>query len=277
MANKLIVSASRREDIISNINSYRKLQSTLTDGVYTCNSIYSGISTKILKLNDIGAVVLWSKNYSNFLKNPGVLDNYNLYFEFTITGYGKLIESNVPNYNVTISQMKELATKYGPEKINWRFDPIAFFMLECSKQESIKERLKTFEILCKEISKLGIYRCTISFMDLYNVVSKRLDRLNIKYFILTEEEKILFLNNLTTIANKYNIKLFSCSNPEMKAAGINASSCIDGSLLSKLFNIKFDSKKDRGQRESCNCSKSLDIGSYVYCPNNCAYCYNSTV
>lgn len=277
MAKKLVISASRKEDIITNLNSYNNLQMALREGIYTQSSKYSGTMSKFLNLNEIGAVVLWSKNYANFLKNPGVLDNFNLYFQFTITGYSSKIEKGVPNSEITINQMRELAEKYGSSKINWRFDPIAFFVKEDRKEEGFKERLETFEKLCIKISSFGVSRCTISFLDLYNAVSSRLDRLGIEYYTPNEDEKIEFLKKLKDIAAKYNIELFACSNPEMSAASINKSSCIDGAVLSKLFNIKFDSNKDSGQRVNCGCTKSTDIGNYTPCPNQCAYCYSSSV
>lgn len=279
MANKIIISASRKEDMIANLESYNQLQNILKEGIYTQNSRFDGFSNKVIDLNNIGAIVLWSKDYSNFLKNPLLLDNYNLYFQFTITGYNKIIEKGVIDTNIAIKQMEELAKRYNPNQINWRFDPIGFFncQIENKFKSFSKERLNTFENMCKKISSFGVNRCTISFVTYYTYVKNRLESQNIKYFIPSSEQKVLFLEKLKEIATKYNIELYACSNPEMQKANIKPSSCIDGNILEKLFNIKFSKSKDNSQRSDCHCSKSIDIGNYKFCKHLCIYCYNSTI
>ena len=49
----------------------------------------------------VHSICLWSKSFANVLKNPGHLSLYNLYFQFTITGYSKFLEPNVVDTNST--------------------------------------------------------------------------------------------------------------------------------------------------------------------------------
>lgn len=282
---KKIISASRKEDIIKNKKRYDILQEILSDGFYESDNMFRGHTINVFNTEDVGAVILWSKDYQNFLDNPGILDNYNLYFQFTITGYTKnqkaKIEPNVIHYKLAIEQMKQLANKYGADTINWRFDPIAFFKNMVDKPqgklEIIKERLDTFEELCEAISAIGVKRCTISFISLYDAVKRRLKALNIEYIELNEEEQIEFLNKLVNIATKYNIQLYACSSPLiLKVPEIKKSSCIDGEVLSKLYKLKFSKAKDNGQRKDCGCVKSIDVGRYLPCPHSCVYCYGVT-
>lgn len=269
---KTILSASRKEDMIKNIKRYEELQKILESGVYETTNLYKGNTISTFNKDNVGAVVLWSKDFSNFIKNPGILKNYNLYFQFTVTGYNKKIEPNVVHYEEAIEQMLQLVNMYSPEAINWRYDPIAFF--DCMDKDPMKERLKTFEILCESISKIGIKRCTISFLSLYGSVEYRLNGLGIKYKILNEKEEVEFLKAMVSIADKYNIQLYSCASPSiLKVPEIKKSACIDGEVLSKLYNIKFSKAKDGGQRKECGCVKSIDIGKYTPCPHSCAYCY----
>lgn len=269
---KVILSASRKEDMIKNKARYEELQNILESGVYKTSNMYKGDIITTFNKDNVGAVVLWSKDFSNFIKNPGHLKKHNLYFQFTITGYSKKIEPNVVHYEDAIEQMRELAKIYSPEAINWRYDPIAFF--ECMDKDPIKERLNTFELLCESISEIGIKRCTISFLSLYGSVELRLKGLGFKYRLLSEEEEVNFLKSMVDIANQYNIQLYSCASPTiLKVPEIKKSACIDGDVLSKLYNLKFSKAKDNGQRKECGCVKSIDIGNYIPCPHKCVYCY----
>ena len=273
---KEIISASRKEDIITSIDRYNFLQNFLVDGNYEINNKYQCKSCKV-DLQNIGAICLWSKNYKNFIDNPGLLDNYNLFFNFTITGFSKGIEPGVIDTDVAIKQMEYLANKYGPSVINWRFDPIGLLYnsndpnpIDC-EYLSIQRR---FNKLCDAVSSYGVTRCTISFIEFYNCVINRLHDLSIKYYDFKDEEKILLCRRLVEIANNYGIQIYSCSSPILEGVnGIKKSSCIDGNLLGDLFNIKFSKAKDAGQRTHCGCTKSKDIGMYCKCPNKCVYCY----
>ncbi len=44
--------------------------------------------------------------------------------------------------------------------------------------------------------------------------------------------------------------------------------------MATLFSTK--KLKDKGQRQSCGCIISKDIGSYNTCPHKCEYCYANT-
>lgn len=64
---KTILSASRKEDIIKNIKRYEELQKILESGVYETTNLYKGNTISTFNKDNVGAVVLWSKDYSNFI------------------------------------------------------------------------------------------------------------------------------------------------------------------------------------------------------------------
>ena len=164
---KNIISCSRRTDIPA--FHYNWLQNVLKAEEVILNNPYSKAEYRVgLAPSEVQSMVLWSKNFANVIKDPGLLSKYNLYFQFTITGYSKLLEPNVISWNEAVSQVQELSVKYSPEQIMWRFDPIVF----CDQETT--DRLQAFEYLCQNISIYGVKKCTISFMTFYAKVNNRL-------------------------------------------------------------------------------------------------------
>ncbi|HOL22987.1 MAG TPA: DUF1848 family protein, partial [bacterium] len=178
-----IISCSRRTDIPAFY--YDWLQECLKNKYVIVKNPYNK-STYMVDLSPerVHSICLWSKSFANVLKNPGYLSLYNLYFQFTITGYSKFLEPNVIDTNEALRQMEQLALKYSPKQINWRFDPIILSIKgekEPTPDNFARARLKMFEALCRDISSFGVNRCTISFLCLYKKVEQRLNASKIDY------------------------------------------------------------------------------------------------
>lgn len=223
------------------------------------------------------SISLWSKNFANVIKDPGELDKYNLYFQFTITGYGKTIEPNVPTVEESLKQIKTLAERYSPEQIMWRFDPISLFKLDKDSkvEDLINERVEMFKYLCCNISKSGVKNCTISFTTFYKHVIERLMKSGISYIEANPGIQKELSSKLVTIAKENNIQIYSCANPILENMdGILKGHCVDGETLTKLFGEKASRARASGQREACGCTKATDISSYSQkCGHGCRYCY----
>lgn len=130
---KTIISASRRTDIPTFYWDWFQTQ-LKQQFVYVPNPLYpEKVSRVDLTPDDIHSIVLWSKNMSNVLKNPGKINDYNLYFQYTVTGYSKTLEPYVPSYTETMGIIEELLKHYNPKQFNIRFDPIIL----CPKAEEI--------------------------------------------------------------------------------------------------------------------------------------------
>ncbi len=273
-----IISCSRRTDIPTFY--YEWLQECLKNEYVMVKNPYNKSTYMVdLSYEKVHSICLWSKSFANVLKDPKFLSLYNLYFQFTITGYSKFLEPNVVDTNEAVSQMEQLARKYSPQQINWRFDPIIFSLKgekEPTPDNFERARLKVFETLCKDISSFGVNRCTISFLCLYKKVEQRMKKANFTYFPPSQQKQIEFVSQLVEIADKYGVNIYTCSSPLIEGVpGVKKSHCIDGAYLEELFGKRASRAKDAGQRKECGCTRSKDIGGYddQSCGHGCIYCY----
>jgi hypothetical protein len=96
---------------------------------------------------------------------------------------------------------------------------------------------------------------------------------------LKAEKKKEILDRLIKISDKYNMKMKACCQPDLSSVeGIEQAHCIDAYKIEKLVNKQIQKVRDSGQRDSCGCFKSKDIGGYsgiFRCKHNCDYCYAS--
>lgn len=283
--NKTIISASRRTDIPAFY--YEWFQDCLKNKeVIVENPMFNGkVSTVDLNPDNIHSVVLWSKDMSNVLKNPGYLEHYNLYFQYTITNYSKFLEPNVPEYKDTLKTLEGLLKIYHPKQFNIRFDPIIISTRGENMPTYNKPglaRLNTFNQLLADLRTLGMDDCrvTTSYISLYGHVSKKIQASNLDIIHLNNNLQKQFFMEMANIASRYNRDIYSCSNPILEDInGFKKGHCIDGELLNDLFgsiSSKASLSKDSSQRNECGCVKSRDIGNYKSqkCLFGCKYCYS---
>lgn len=282
---KTVISASRRTDIPAFY--YKWLQDTLTKGsVELPNPLFPSKTYVVdLRAESVHSIVLWSKNFKNVLKEPMYLENYNLYFQYTINNYSKVLEPNVPEYKDTLHILDGLLNKYEPKQFNIRFDPIIISLkgeMNPTPDKPGKARLIAFEQLCKDIKALGMDKCkvTTSYLSLYGHVKSIIKKSDFGIIHLNEKQQILFFERMVEIAERYGIALYSCASPILEQVkGIKVGHCIDGELLEQLFGGRVKKSKDNGQRQSCGCTYSRDIGVYargtngMKCLHGCKYCY----
>lgn len=278
---KTVISASRRTDIPAFY--YGWLQEVLIKGsVELTNPIYKNKTYTVdLKPENVHSIVLWSKNFENVLKNPMNLESYNLYFQYTINNYSKVLEPKVPEYEHTLCILEGLLKKYRPEQFNIRFDPIIISQkgeLNPTADKPGMARLVAFEQLCRDIRTLGMEKCriTTSYLSMYGHVKSKIKKSGLDIIPLNEKQQILFFQRMADIAQNYGMSLYSCACPILeRAEGMKKGHCIDGKLLEQLFGGRVKKAKDSGQRAACGCSYSRDIGIYdkMKCLHGCVYCY----
>jgi len=268
---KQIISASRRTDMpafyLDRLIECIKRREAIVPNPY------SGRESRIdLSPDAVHTLVLWSKNFAPFLKQAEHFKDYRLYFLFTINNM-PTFEAAIPPLDERLNQLTELARRYGPERIDWRFDPVLF------TENGPAMEIDDFKRIAEHVVKCGVRRVIFSFLDIYGKVRARNNSMNLGIVDPPHEVKTAYAVKLSQAAQELGLSLMSCSEESLSVEGINPSSCIDGRLLSELAGETASKAKDTGQRKACKCTLSRDIGSYsqMPCPHGCLYCYANPV
>ncbi len=268
---KRIISASRRTDIPAFYGDW--FTGRLKEGFAGVVNPFGGQKYFVsLKNEDVVCFVFWSKDFTPFLENLKIIENlgYKFYFNYTVTGLPSVFEHNVDK-KTAIKTLKELSKTYSPHHINWRFDPIVISSI-CDRDFYIK----AFEELASEFEGF-VERCYFSFVTEYNKVKRNFEELEkAKHLAITdvsEDFKIDLANELSDIAERYGIEMFSCCGDYLVGGKIKKAHCIDGAIIEELFYPEGLLYNEKPTRNQCGCSESTDIGTYDTCPHGCVYCY----
>ena len=263
----MIISASRRTDIPAFFSKWfeRRIQEGF---VYIRNPFNPEQLSKIdLSPDVIDCIVFWTKNPIPMLKRLDSFSDYPFYFQFTLTGYGKDIEANLPDKNEKlIPAFKELSSTIGAEKVIWRYDPIVF-----TEKYSVDYHLRAIEKIATELEN-HTEKCVISFVDTYRKNENAMEQIG-AYF-LDDKELTSFAKQIANIAGEHDIEVATCAEAiDLEEAGIKHNCCIDPELIGRIAGGKMKVGKDKSQRLECGCCASIDIGTYNTCDNGCKYCY----
>ncbi|MDD6812511.1 MAG: DUF1848 domain-containing protein [Lachnospiraceae bacterium] len=263
----MILSVSRRTDIPSYYSEW--FFNRIKEGfVYVRNPMNAHqISEVDITSETVDCIVFWTKNPEPMINRLDELTGYHYYFQFTLTGYGKDIERNVPHKkDKMIPIFQELSKKIGMKKVIWRYDPIIF-----TKKYTPEYHLKAFEQIAAAL-KGYTEKCVISFVDVYAKNKKSMELLDA--YNLDKSELLEFAKKMSKIAKENGMTIGSCAeNIDLDECGIEHNCCIDKALIEEIIGCKVKVGKDKNQRRECGCVESIEIGTYNTCKNGCQYCY----
>ncbi len=263
----MIISASRRTDLPAHYSPW--LFGRLQEGYAITKNPMNPNQVKRVDLSQqaVDALVIWTKSPLPLMEGIDLLKRYACCFQFTLTSYSKDIEPGVPSKSENlIPAFISLAKVFGERSLVWRYDPILI-----SEKYSSKYHVKYFGEIAKRLEG-STQRCIISFMDFYRSLQRQATAFGIRD--PSDDEKLALAGELSRIASRHGIKVFSCCEGlDMSPAGVLPSSCIDAALLSEISGRNINPGRDRNQRPGCGCAKSIDIGAYDSCPSGCVYCY----
>lgn len=237
----------------------------------------------------------WSKYAEPALPYIDILDarKLNYYFQITINDYEKeLYEKNIPPLQERIESFKRLSGRIGKEKVHWRFDP-------CILTDTL-----TVTDLLRRIKNIGdqLYpyteQLTISFLSLYVKTIRQFKRIGMNIREVCLDDRMKIVQGIAEMNRAWGLQVKTCAEPlELAKYNVRHGACIDYNLITRLFshddklmnflnyslqNNLFDESpqitipknlRDTGQRNSCLCIISKDVGSYNTCMNGCIYCY----
>lgn len=262
----MIISASRRTDIPAFYSQW--FFNRIKEGYVLVPNPFNPkmISRVNLNADLIDCIVFWTKNPTPMINELSKLNDYKYYFQFTLNPYETEIEKNLPSLNKRIDIFKRLSDKISKEKVIWRYDPIltnekynVFFHQDAFAQ--ITEKLKGYT-----------ETCMLGFIDHYQHIRNSISKFNIKPLIKEDIEEMA--KSFKATADSCHLELNTCTvKVDLRHLNIPSGLCIDKHLIERIIGYPISAKKDKNQRNICNCIESIDIGTYESCLNGCIYCY----
>ncbi len=262
---KRIISASYKNDIPA-FGSEEFFQN-LRKGYVEITTRF-GRSRISLRPEDVYCIVFWTKNTSeHFLQNMQSIRSP-WYIQWTITGYNKDIEPNVPDKSKVIENFRYISSLLGPERTMWRYDPIFI-----SGKYSVDYHKKAFARLCSLLHGYTT-RCTISFMDEYGKIAPLVKAGVMRAPTLDEINSLA--EDMAKEAALHGITIQTCSEGQYNLTryGIHEAPCVDAEFMEKTFGLFLPEQvKKPNSFRRCLCAVNTDIGAYHTCKHDCAYCY----
>jgi len=203
----------------------------------------------------------------------------------------------VPPVGERIETFIRLSRRIGKGRVVWRFDPLVL-----SDRITVQDLLEKIRCIGDRITPFT-ERLVFSFVDIekYGKVRRNLQAAGVSGAReFTDEDVDEFCSGLATLNKRWGLSITACAEGrDLSRFGIGRGQCISDDLLTKEFGD--DRKlmdflqpeqqipgntpsatapsrrlKDPGQRNTCQCIVSKDIGQYSTCVHLCSYCYANT-
>jgi hypothetical protein len=267
----MIVSASYRTDIPAFYGDW--FAARLSQGYALVANPYGGPDYRVgLGAEEAEGFVFWSRNPAPFRpvledlaakRRPFVL-------QFTITGYPRALEAAVPAGESAVALLRELARRFAPRALVWRYDPIVISDLTPAAWHE-----RNFARLAAGLAG-RVDEVVISFAQIYAKTGRNLaaaaKRHGFSWRDPDDEEKRRLIAGLAERAEAAGMRATLCAQPHLAAGAARPALCIDAGRLSDVAGQPIAAKA-KGNRPACACHESRDIGAYDSCPQACTYCY----
>lgn len=263
----MILSVSRRTDIPNYYSDW--FYNRIKEGFVCVRNPMNPhqVSRITLSPEVVDCIVFWTKNPAPMLERMDELSSYQYYFQYTLTGYGKDVECNLPNKKeVLIPAFQSLAEKIGNNRVVWRYDPILF-----NEVYTPEYHRNAFRQIAEALNGYTD-QCVISFVD--NYAKNKASMKALGTYELSQVELLAFTRELCRTANANGIRVVSCAEQmDLSECGVEHGSCIDKGRIEEILGCSIEVNRDKNQRPECGCVESIDIGTYNTCKSACKYCY----
>ena len=212
----------------------------------------------------VDLIVFCTKDPKNMLKHIDELKRYRMYWNVTITPYGKKVEENVPHKKEIMDSFRELSKKVGVNNVVWRYDPV--FIDEIY---SINYHLLIFEKMAAYLR--GYTKAVIiSFIDLYEKTKRNFPEAR----EVSKTDQEFLVKEFVKIAARYDMKVRLChEDKQLERFGADGSGCLSRKVLEEATGLTFKKMSGNYARQGCECLLGNDIGAYNSCMHFCRYCY----
>jgi len=294
----VIVSASRSTDIPAFYGDW--FLDRLNAGYVRWKSPFGG-SPVFVSFVKARLFVFWSKNPAPFFSHLDTLDRlgYNYYFLYTLNDYdAERLEPNVPRLEDRMETFIRLSRRIGKGRVVWRFDPLV--LTDTLSVDDLLERIGRIGNRIAPYTK----RLVFSFVDIekYAKVRRNLDAggcPGAREF--SDDEIVMFCDGIRRLNERWGLSISACAERrDLSQYAIGRGQCISYELMTMEFSgdaalmafLRPDRQqtlagsaatadpsrrlKDPGQRNTCRCIVSKDIGQYSTCMHLCVYCYANT-
>ena len=177
----------------------------------------------------VDVLVFCTKNPKNMLEHLEELKKYRMYWNVTITPYGKDIEPNVPHKKEVMDAFIELSKKVSVKNVVWRYDPIFL-----SERYTMDYNLRAFEQIA---AALDGYTETvvISFIDLYPKVRKNFPEAR----EVAKADRLVLGKEIIRIASSHGMTVKPCAEgDELAAYGADCGGCMRISDYEKAIGMR---------------------------------------
>jgi hypothetical protein len=295
----VIISASRSTDIPAFYGDW--FMARLAAGYVRWKSPFGG-NPVCVSFEKTRMVVFWSKNPAPFLQHLDLLDRsgYGYYFLYTLNDYdAEGLEPGVPPVSERIETFIRLSRRIGKGRVVWRFDPLVL-----TGTITVQHLLEKIRSIGDQIAPFT-GRLVFSFVDIekYARVRRNLMAAGVRGAReFTDDDVDEFCSGLATLNKRWGLSITACAEGrDLSSFGFGRGQCISYDLMTREFRddrilmdfLQPDTRqspggtpavadpsgrlKDPGQRNTCRCIVSKDIGQYSTCVHLCSYCYaNST-
>ena len=266
-----VISVSRRTDVPA--FHARWFMRRLAAGFAEYRNPFSGQTYRVsLDPADVRAFVFWTRNPSPLMRYLPELRRRGtpFYFLFTLTAYPRSIERSTPTFGQAVKKFQGLASRIGPERVRWRYDPIVV-----SKEMNGDYHRRNFSRIARALAGTTEV-CIVSFLDMYGKVKRNLAALEKRTRFQCEDissaSRLALTSDLAEIGAEYGIRLLACCEDGLVGGAVGKARCVDPELLDRIAPSE-GRLPIRSTREECGCAASRDIGAYDTCPHGCVYCY----
>ena len=263
----MILSVSRRTDVPNYYADW--FYNRISEGFVCVRNPMNPHQVSRINLSPdvVDCIVFWTKNPVPMLARLEEISAYSYYFQYTLTGYGRDVEKNLPGKKeVLIPAFQHLSERIGNNRVVWRYDPILF-----NEVYTPEYHRKAFRQIAEALNGYTD-QCVISFVDTYakNKVSMKA----LGTYELPQTELLEFTRELCETAKANGIRVVSCAEQlDLSQCGVEHGSCIDKERIEAILGCSIEASRDKNQRPECGCVESVDIGTYNTCKSGCKYCY----